>query len=131
MKRRIINPWTRQDRFGYVQANEVIGVQRRLICAGQTASDAASKPVFAGDMAGQINQAIDNLETVLHEAGFSLSDVMCLNYYTTDVDGFMEAMEVLGRRLGEANCRAASTLLGVTRLAFPELLIEIEATAEA
>ena len=82
-------------------------------------------------MAGQINQALDNLETVLSQAGFKLSDVIRLNYYTTDVDGFMEAAGVLGLCLGEANCRAASTLLGVTRLAFPELLVEIEATAEA
>jgi|TARA_B100001971_G_C17993063_1_gene433345 enamine deaminase RidA (YjgF/YER057c/UK114 family) len=131
MERRIINPWTWQDQLGFVQANEVSGVQRRLICSGQTSVDADGSPVRAGDMAGQINQALDNLETVLSGAGFKLSDVMRLNYYTTDVDGLMEAAEVLGRRLGKADCRAASTLLGVTRLAFPELLVEIEATAEA
>jgi enamine deaminase RidA (YjgF/YER057c/UK114 family) len=131
MERRIINPWTWQDRFGYVQANEVSGVQRRLICAGQTSSDADGKPVFVEDMAGQINQAIDNLETVLREAGFSLSDVVRLNYYTTDVDLFFASARGAGRRLAAANCRPASTLLGVTRLASPEFMIEIEATAEA
>ncbi len=131
MERRIINPWTWQDRFGYVQANEVSGVQRRLICAGQTSTDSDGKPVFVEDMAGQINQAIDNLETVLREAGFSLSDVVRLNYYTTDVDRFFAAARGSGRRLAAANCRPASTLLGVTRLASPEFMIEIEATAEA
>ena len=129
MERRIINPWTWQDQFGFVQANEVSGEQRTLICSGQTSVDADGSPVHVGDMAGQINQALDNLETVLGEAGFKMSDVMRLNYYTTDVDGFLEAAEMAGRRLGESGCRAASTLLGVTRLAFPELLVEIEATA--
>jgi len=131
MERKIINPWTWQDELGFVQANQVSGVQRSLICSGQTSVDDDGAPVNAGDMGAQIGKALDNLETVLNGAGFKLSDVMRLNYYTTDVDGFMEAAEVLGRRLGEANCRAASTLLGVTRLAFPELLVEIEATAEA
>jgi enamine deaminase RidA (YjgF/YER057c/UK114 family) len=131
MERKIINPWTWQDELGFVQANQVSGVQRSLICSGQTSVDDDGVPVNAGDMGAQIGKALDNLETVLNGAGFKLSDVMRLNYYTTDVDGFMEAAEVLGRRLGEANCRAASTLLGVTRLAFPELLVEIEATAEA
>ena len=48
---------------------------------------------------------------------------------TTDVDGFFGAWEALAPRLAESGCRQASTLLGVQRLAFPELLVEIEATA--
>ena len=131
MERRIINPWTWQDQFGFVQANEVQGVQRTLVCSGQTSVDAEGVPVNAGDMAGQVNQALDNLETVLRDAGFQMSDVVRLNYYTTDVDRFLEAAEVFGGRLAETGCRAASTLLGVARLAFPELLVEIEATAVA
>ena len=129
MERRIINPWTWQDQFGFVQANEVIGAQRYLICSGQTSVDADGNPVHAGDMAGQLNQALDNLETVLREAGLNLSNVVRLNIYTTDVDRFFEAYEAAARRLAESGCRFASTLLGVQRLAFPELLVEIEATA--
>ena len=129
MQRRVINPWTWQDQFGFVQANEVTGVQRTLFCAGQTSVDAVGAPVAVGDMVGQVNQALDNLETVLKQAGFTLADVVRLNYYTTDVEGFFRAAETVGARLGSAGCRAASTLLGVTRLAFPDLLIEIEATA--
>ena len=44
MERRIINPWTWQDAFGFVQANEVRGVQRVLICSGQTSMDAGGSP---------------------------------------------------------------------------------------
>ncbi|HVG96139.1 MAG TPA: Rid family hydrolase [Chloroflexota bacterium] len=131
MERRIVNPWTWQDAFGYVQANELRGPERVLVCAGQTSVDDEGRPVHPGDMAAQLGQAVDNLETVLRQAGFTLADVVRLNYYTTDVDACLAALGAVGPRLGAAGCRAAGTLLGVTRLAFPELLIEIEATAAA
>lgn len=115
--------------MGYVQANEVSGAQRTLFCAGQTSVDDEGRPVHPEDMGAQLNKALDNLETVLREAGFEMSDVVRLNYYTTDVTRFFEAYEPAARRLAEAGCRPASTLLGVAALAFPELLIEIEATA--
>lgn len=129
MERRIVNPWTWQDEFGFVQANEISGARRVLICAGQTSTDAAGQPLHAGDMGAQIAQALDNLETVLTAAGFTFADIMRLNYYTTDIDRFFEVYEVLASRLAETGCRSAGTLLGVSRLAFPELLVEFEATA--
>ena len=91
--------------------------------------DAGGAPVHPGDMRAQLNQALDNLETVLKDAGFQLSDVVRLNIFNTDVDAFFGAWEALAPRLAESGCRQASTLLGVQRLAFPELLVEIEATA--
>jgi enamine deaminase RidA (YjgF/YER057c/UK114 family) len=127
-ERRVINPSSWQDEFGFVQANEVRNIQRMLICAGQAAIDAEGRPLHQGDMRAQFIEALDNLETVLREAGFTLSEVMRLNYYTTDVDQFYD---VLTSRLAEAGCRPASTLVGVARLAYPEMLIEIEATAVA
>jgi enamine deaminase RidA (YjgF/YER057c/UK114 family) len=76
-----------------------------------------------------VGQALDNLETVLRESGCELSDVTRLNYYTTDVDGIFPALEAMGPRMVEAGCRPAATLLGVSRLALPPLLVELEATA--
>lgn len=131
MERRVINPWTWQDNLGFVQANEVSGVQRVLICSGQTSVDAEGRPMHPRNMRAQITQALDNLETVLQQAGFRLSDVARLNIYTTDVDAFFEAYDVVAGRLAAAGCRQASTLLGVSRLAFPELMVELEATAVA
>jgi enamine deaminase RidA (YjgF/YER057c/UK114 family) len=55
--------------------------------------------------------------------------VMRLNIYTTDMDLFLEAYGPGAARLAEAGCRPASTLVGVTRLSSPELLVGIEATA--
>lgn len=131
MQRQNVNPWTWQDQFGFVQAIKVDGAQRQLVCSGQTSVDADGHPLHAGDMAAQMVQALDNLATVLSQGGFQMSDVVRLNYYTTDVNGFVAAAETVGQRLAESGCQASSTLLGVTRLAFPELLIEIEATAMA
>jgi enamine deaminase RidA (YjgF/YER057c/UK114 family) len=131
MEERIINPWTWQDDFGFVQAHEISGPARVLMCAGQASVDADGQPNHAGDMRAQLTQALDNLETVLQEAGLTLANVVRLNYYTTDVDAFLGAADVVGQRLAGAGCRPASTLLGVTRLAFPELMVEIEATAAA
>ncbi len=129
MERRIVNPWTWQDQFGYVQANELSGMERVVVCAGQTSVDADGQPLHEGDMGAQVGQALDNLEAVLGEAGFALADVVRMNFFVTDVDAFIEAGPVYGQRLAEAGCRPASTLLGVSRLAFPPLLVEIEATA--
>ena len=129
MERRVVNPWTWQDQFGFVQANETSGAERVLRCSGQTSVDADGEPVHAGDMGAQIARALDNLETVLSEAGFGLADVVRLNYYVTDVDAFLAAVEAVGERLAQAGCRPVSTLLGVARLAYPSLLVELEATA--
>ncbi len=129
MERRIINPWTWQDQFGFVQANVASGAERVVLCSGQTSVAADGQPLHEGDMGAQVAQALDNLETVLSEAGFALADVVRLNYYVTDVDAFIQAGEVYGARLAQAGCRPASTLLGVSRLAFPSLLVEVEATA--
>lgn len=131
MERKIINPWGWQDELGFVQANEVSGFRRVLVCSGQTALSAEGRPLHAGDMRAQITLALDNLEEVLRGAGLALADVVRLNYYTTDVDLFLKEFGTATGRLAEQGCRPASTLLGVTRLAFPELLIEIEATAVA
>lgn len=131
MKREIINPWAWQDQFGFAQANAASGVERTIYCAGQTSVDRDGSPLHEGDMAAQIGQAMDNLEAVLRESGCGLSDVVRLNYYVTDIDAFFGVMDALLPRLSEADCRPASTLLEVSHLAFPPLLVEIEATAVA
>ena len=131
MSRQIINPWSWQEQAGFVQGHAVDDDGRTIYCAGQTSVDGDGNPVNEGDMAGQISQALDNVEAVLREGGASLADVVRLNYYTTDVDAFLAAQDVLVPRLREAGCRPSATLLGVSRLAFPPLLVEIEATAVA
>ncbi len=129
MEQRQINPWKWQDQYGFSQGIEVSNATRTLYCAGQASVDETGKPVHAGDMRKQLEQAFRNLETVLKAAGFGLANVVRLNYYTTDVDGFLGASDIVGSRLAEAACQPSGTLLGVSKLAFPGLMIEIEATA--
>lgn len=78
-------------------------------------------------MAAQLDLALDNLEAVLAQAGMTFTNLIRLNAYTTDVDALLEHFAGVSDRLGSA--RFASTLLGVARLAAPELLVELEATA--
>ena len=129
MERKIINPWKWQDPLGFVQANEVIGGQRVLYCSGQISVDAEGKTLHVGDIGAQLKRALENVEQVLSAAGFGLPDVVRLNIYTTDVDGFLANRNVFLDGLMRKGCRQTSTLIGVARLARPEFLIEIEATA--
>jgi enamine deaminase RidA (YjgF/YER057c/UK114 family) len=116
-------------RFGFDQAQLVEGHQRVLVCSGQTAVDADGNPQHPGDMAAQLRLALDNLEAVLEGAGMALANVVRLNVYTTDVDRLLQHFAMLTDRFGGADGRFASTLLGVARLAVPQLLVELEATA--
>lgn len=127
MDKRTINPWKWQDQYGFSQGIETTNASRVLYCAGQASVDDTGKPVHTGDMRKQIEQAFHNLGTVLSTAGFTLADVVRLNYYTTDVEAYLAAGDVVGKCL--AGAQPPGTLLGVAKLAFPGLLIEIEATA--
>jgi enamine deaminase RidA (YjgF/YER057c/UK114 family) len=131
MKRTPVNPWSWSLNFGFNQAEIVEGQSKVLICAGQTSVDGDGTPQHAGDMAAQVALALDNLEAVLKGADMTLADVVRLNMYTTDVDAFMQNVGALAERLGAAGVMPPGTLLGVARLAFPDLMVELEATAMA
>ena len=130
MERRIINPWTWQEQFGFNHGHEVTGAERTLFLAGQVSLDGDGQLVHEGDMAGQISKSIDNIETVLEAADMTFANIVRLIIYTTDVDLLLENGAALAR-FGQAGSKQAQTLLGVARLAFPELLVELEATAVA
>ena len=129
MKREAINPWSWSIELGYNQAELIEGHRRELYLAGQTAMNGDGQPQHAGDMAAQINLTLDNMEAVLAAAGMSLSNIVRLNVFTTDVDAVFENYGIIAERLGAAGVAPPGSLLGVTRLAFPELLVELEATA--
>ena len=130
MERRTINPWTWQQMFGYQQGVEATGAARTLWISGQTSLDGDGNVVCAGDMAGQMNQVIDNIEAVLSGADMTPANIVALKFLTTDMDMFSQNAKTLAR-LNEAGSQHTSTAVQVSRLAYPELLIEIEATAIA
>ncbi|MFK7995989.1 MAG: RidA family protein [Granulosicoccus sp.] len=129
MKRTPVNPWSWSLNLGYNQGEIIEGAKRQLICAGQTSVDAEGQPQHADDMRKQLTLSLDNLEAVLVEADMSLANIVKLTIYATDVDEALQHFDVLGGKLGPAGVSPPMTLLGVTRLAIPDLMIEIEATA--
>ena len=129
MNRTPINPWTWSLKLGYNQGEILEGVGRQLVCAGQTAVDGDGNPRHPGDMRSQLTLALDNLEAVVQGAGMGLTNITRLTIYATDVDAALQHFDVLGARMGRVGAAPPMTLLGVTRLAIPSLLIEIEATA--
>lgn len=131
MERTAVNPWAWSVEMGYNQGEVVSGPSRTLYCAGQTAMSGEGKPLHGGDMAAQLALSIDNLEAVLSEAGMSLANLVRLNVYTTDVDLLFQHYGVLASRLGIAGVAPTTTMLGVTRLAIPDLMVELEGTAVA
>ncbi|MFF7009533.1 RidA family protein [Streptomyces fimicarius] len=131
MERTAVNPVTWSVDLGFNQGEVVSGQTRTLYVSGQTAMSDDGKPLHDGDMAAQLALSIGNLEAVLGEAGMSLANLVRLNVYTTDVDVLFQHYGVLAGRLGAAGVAPASTLLGVTRLAVPGRLVELEGTAVA
>ncbi|GGS35220.1 hypothetical protein GCM10010171_32240 [Actinokineospora fastidiosa] len=131
VERTTVNPWNWSLELGYNQGEVVAGHTRTLYCAGQTAMSGDGKPQHDGDMAAQVALSLDNLEAVLGAAGMSLANLVRLNVYTTDVDLLFQHYGVLAARLGAAGVAPTTTMLGVTRLAIPTLLVELEGTAVA
>ncbi len=127
MERTPINPWSWPIKLGFDQAQLIEGHQRLLVCSGQDAVDADGNAQHPGDMAAQLELALDNLEAVLAGADMSLADIVRLNVYATDVDEVFKHFTRITDRF--AKNRFATSVLGVTRLAAPQLLVMLEATA--
>jgi enamine deaminase RidA (YjgF/YER057c/UK114 family) len=126
MQRTPINPWSWSRGLGFDQAQLIEGHRRQLVCSGQDAVDASGAPQHPDDMSAQLEMALDNLEAVLAGADMTLANVVRLNVYTTDVD---ELFKHWGRLPERANGTFATSVLGVTRLAAPQLMVLLEATA--
>jgi enamine deaminase RidA (YjgF/YER057c/UK114 family) len=129
MKVERVDPWSWQDPFQFSQALRITDPRRLLVCSGQASLDPEGRVVGAGDMKRQIEQALANLEAVLAAAGFALSGVVRLVCYTTDVGAYRAASDVLRGRLAAAGVKPAFSLVGVAELAYPDLMVELEATA--
>ncbi|GGL99796.1 RidA family protein [Micromonospora yangpuensis] len=126
-----VNPVNWSLEMGFNQGEVVSGQTRTLYVSGQTSMSPEGKPEHDGDMAAQLALCVDNLEAVLKEAGMTLANLIRLNVYTTDVDQLFPHYGVLAGRLGAAGVAPTTTMLGVTRLAIPGQLVELEGTAVA
>jgi enamine deaminase RidA (YjgF/YER057c/UK114 family) len=98
-----------------------------IFLSGQLSRDETGKLVGPGDMAEQTRQAIRNMDTVLRAAGGSLSDIVSIVVYTTDMRAFKEI--VAARMEFFKDKLPTSTIVEVNHLADPGLMIEFQATA--
>jgi enamine deaminase RidA (YjgF/YER057c/UK114 family) len=131
MKTRTINPTPWLQAFHINHGVEVTGGERVLFLSGQTSSAADGSPLHVSDIGAQFRCAWRNIKDALAEAGMAPSNVVRLNMYTTDVDGLMAAGVGLLAEVAADGCVSVGTLLGVTRLYHPDILVELEATAVA
>ena len=90
--------------------------------------DADGNAQHPGDIAAQLESALDNLEAVPAAVDMTLANIVRLNVYTTDFD---ELVKHWARLTDRFEGRFVTSLLGVTRLFTPELLVLLEATAVA
>ncbi|HEX6738849.1 MAG TPA: RidA family protein [Vicinamibacteria bacterium] len=103
---------------------------RTLFIAGQVAANAKGEVVGKGDLRAQTTQVMENLKIALAAAGATFADVVKSNTYVVNLkpEDLPVVREVRGKYFGAAN-PPASTLVGVTALASPDYLIEVEAIA--
>jgi enamine deaminase RidA (YjgF/YER057c/UK114 family) len=103
-----------------------------VVVAGQVGVNRAGEVAGAGDVVAQTTQAFENVRAVLTAAGCAMTDVVRFQTFlthATDIDGFMQARRELFPRYFPGGVYPPNTLLIISRLVKPELLVEIEAMA--
>ena len=115
-----------EKEYGYSQA---IKVGDTIYISGQVSHDDQGNIVGEGNMERQMLQAYRNMEKVLAQYGAKMDNVVDETLFVTDMDAAFTARVKAKQEIYSGNPAVASTIVQIPRLAFPELMVEIKATA--
>lgn len=137
MERTAVNPTDWGLGF-YMNQGEIIqGGKRHLRCSGQVAlvpdadAEMGLSVAHVGDIAGQMAVALARVDELLSGADMDRSNIIFINFFATDIDGFLENYEVYANWIAPSGVMPPQSLIGVSRLVMPDLLVEIEVHAAA
>ncbi len=123
-----INPGELATPVGYTHVVTVDGPKKILYISGQVSRNQKGETVGVGDLEAQTRQVYANLLAILKSQGISFGDVVKMNTYTTQ-PGKIDVIRKVRAEFIQGDNPPASTFVGVTALADPAFLIEIEAVA--
>lgn len=124
--REVINPRTIHDPIGYTHVTIPKG-KKIVFIAGQVAWDKNMKVVDVGNLATQTDMVYQNIKHALNEIGATWDHIAKTTIFTTQPHEYEIIGGVTAKYFGDAP-PPSQTIVGVTGLALPEFLIEIEAT---